>query len=713
MKPKRGFMKAIAASAAGVVMLLGSARAETSEAKAEPEKFALMIGINDYKTSPLSGCENDTLEFKKLLVEDYGFKDDGTHIRVLLNRQATKQNIVSAIRQQLIANAKKSPDAIFVFQYSGHGSQVPDRDGDEPDGLDETICPVDTTMDGKGDIMDDELGDLVKELTEHTENVTLILDCCHSGSNLRASEFKSRRLDRPALIAKARKTRGAGEGQDKPILPPSSRYVALVGCMPNELSLETEVVQGKSHGLMTYNLINSLRHSSPSITYRELWSKVSSAVSQYASSQNPQIEGDLDRMFLKGARKRSDAYFNVRHVARTADGKVAVDIDAGTVCGIEQGGLVALYKKSATRLSGNDNLITLGDVTVTDMFSSTVSLRHAPGDDVVLQDAKVVAVTPYFGKKKLRVSIDSTALKDGSLLGKLKEELSKKKSFELKEAHTKNFSGGRSIDPDAGVAIVAGKGSDFVRYGGRLDSEQSTELASKKGFYIASDEGTPLFDLFVLADDPVGEKRILEALEKKSRQQSLLAFTNSASTLSNALDISIERAVEAKKRPGARTQYTFKKEEIDNLTIPTFRVGDVFRVVIQNKSESELYITGVCIGVDGAIQIAFPLEGADETLFPGKTFKTTPITVSGPSGMEVLKLLVTTKPVDFRAFQQPAATVRNYLDTVSGRGGGGIRDMLLVSMYKPESSKLLSIESESLDDWAAIRIDYRIQDAKK
>ena len=35
------------------------------------------------------------------------------------------------------------PNDSLFFHYSGHGSQQQDSDGDEVDGTDETICPVD------------------------------------------------------------------------------------------------------------------------------------------------------------------------------------------------------------------------------------------------------------------------------------------------------------------------------------------------------------------------------------------------------------------------------------------------------------------------------------------------------------------------------------------------------------------------------------------
>ncbi len=688
------------------------AGAQSGATNEEPEKFALMIGINEYKSSPLGGCENDTAEIKKLLVEEYGFKDDSEHIKVLLSADATKQKILESFREQLVENAKKHPNAIFLFQFSGHGSQVEDTDGDESDGLDETICPVDTTLDGKGDITDDELEVLVKELTAETENATLILDCCHSGSNLRAPGFKARRLDRPALLAKTRKTRGgSGEGQDKPLLPPSKRYVAIVGCMPSELSLETEVVPGKPHGLLTYNLINTLRNGSKNLTYRDIWSRVASAVNKTASSQNPQIEGDLDRTFLKGAGDRSDSFFNVKNVQTDKDGKISIDIDAGTVFGIEQGGLVALFKKDASQLSGNENLITLGDVTVTDTFSSTVALRDTPGDDVVLEEAKVVLVTPFFGKRKLSVAIDTKAMKKrNGFLGRLKESLENNKCFVLRNSDS-TIASQTPADSSADVTIVSGKGDDFVKYGGNLSATE-TELKSKEGFYVASAEGSPLFNMFVPADSPNCEKTITEALEKKARQQSLLNFNNNVTTLNDALALSIERVVSEKRRPGGRSIYEYETKEVDNLSTPTFKIGEKFRLSIQNKSASDLYITGVCIGVDGSIQIVFPPEGANDILPAGGKFETKPIKISGPSGIETLKLLVSTKPVDFRAIQQPAATVKVYLDALKKGEFEGVKDMLLISMFKPESARTLSSVDESLDDWVATRIDYRIQDAK-
>ncbi|CCX04421.1 Similar to Metacaspase-1; acc. no. O74477 [Pyronema omphalodes CBS 100304] len=55
--------------------------------------------------------------------------------------QPTRKNILSAMKW-LVDDAQPN-DSLFLF-YSGHGSQVIDRDGDQVHGKDEAICPLDT-----------------------------------------------------------------------------------------------------------------------------------------------------------------------------------------------------------------------------------------------------------------------------------------------------------------------------------------------------------------------------------------------------------------------------------------------------------------------------------------------------------------------------------------------------------------------------------------
>ncbi|PAV15399.1 peptidase C14 [Pyrrhoderma noxium] len=135
----------------------------------------------------LSGTHRDPETIKRLLTRFFGYqesditilKDDGKHIL------PTRENIFKAI-DDLIVDAKEGDR--FVFHFSGHGGQVPDTNGDEDDGLDETIYPVDVVYDaGKEDaidnyIVDDEIKErLIDKLPAGTV-LTIILDACHSGT---------------------------------------------------------------------------------------------------------------------------------------------------------------------------------------------------------------------------------------------------------------------------------------------------------------------------------------------------------------------------------------------------------------------------------------------------------------------------------------------------------------------------------------------------
>ena len=136
------------------------------------EKRALCVGINDYPGTgnDLAGCVNDANDWAAVL------KKRGFTVEKMFNKKATGDAIRSAIKT-LVTQAKRGD--LVVVQYSGHGSYVPDEDGDEPDGTDECLCPYDITS--KGPITDDEMFDLFSGRQQGVK-VFMISDSCHSGT---------------------------------------------------------------------------------------------------------------------------------------------------------------------------------------------------------------------------------------------------------------------------------------------------------------------------------------------------------------------------------------------------------------------------------------------------------------------------------------------------------------------------------------------------
>lgn len=155
-------------------------------------KLALLIGINDYPPSShlssLNGCLTDVELQRHLLIYRFGFNPKD--ILTLTNEKATRKGILEAFEDHLIKQAK--PGDVVVFHYSGHGSQVADPDKDHPDGLNSTLVPFDSSRpadSNKGGIVQDIMGHTLWLLMTalKTENVTVVLDCCHSGGAKRGN----------------------------------------------------------------------------------------------------------------------------------------------------------------------------------------------------------------------------------------------------------------------------------------------------------------------------------------------------------------------------------------------------------------------------------------------------------------------------------------------------------------------------------------------
>lgn len=134
---------------------------------------ALCVGINDYPDLPLAGCLADVESWSQVL------KRAGFAVSTLLDREATRANIVTQLGK-MIAESQKGD--VIVFQYSGHGTQFKDENGDEKDGKDEALVPHDYRTGAY--LLDDELGQIYARLPEGV-NLTCFMDCCHSGSNQR------------------------------------------------------------------------------------------------------------------------------------------------------------------------------------------------------------------------------------------------------------------------------------------------------------------------------------------------------------------------------------------------------------------------------------------------------------------------------------------------------------------------------------------------
>lgn len=245
-------------------------------------KIALCCGINDYSGSynDLNGCVNDAKDWENLLKTQYGFKTT-----LLLDSQVTSEKVASVLNDMV---AKAGEGWHIVWTYSGHGSNVPDKDGDEPDARDECICLYDRFF------IDDEIRAIMSKLNPKTK-FTFISDSCHSGTVTRA--FMA--LSNPEMeYAKARFL----PPQDNPndAVAPNSlgrimnaessmNEVLISGCLPTEYSYDA-YFGGKYNGAMTYHAVKILQKT-PRITYTDFYTALRKALPSNNYPQSPCLEG--------------------------------------------------------------------------------------------------------------------------------------------------------------------------------------------------------------------------------------------------------------------------------------------------------------------------------------------------------------------------------------------------------------------------------------
>ncbi|WVQ83251.1 metacaspase-1 [Cryptococcus sp. DSM 104549] len=296
------------------------------------KRKALCIGINYIGTSSaLAGCINDAHNVQKFLIEKHGYKtedivmltDDARNSRQI----PTRQNMIAAM-QWLVQGAQPN-DALF-FHYSGHGGQTEDLDGDEDDGFDEVIYPLDFKQNGH--IVDDESEHeiMVRPLPAGCR-LTAIFDSCHSGTALDLPYVYSTEgtIKEPNLLAEAGQgllgagmsyLRGDTSGMIKGIMGLGKKVmnqnsgatektrqsktspadvIMWSGCKDSQTSADTQEA-GKATGAMSYAFIAAL-NMNPQQSYLQLLNSIRDVL-KGKYDQKPQLSAshpmDTNLLFI-------------------------------------------------------------------------------------------------------------------------------------------------------------------------------------------------------------------------------------------------------------------------------------------------------------------------------------------------------------------------------------------------------------------------------
>jgi hypothetical protein len=624
--------------------------------------FALLIGIDEYSNLAdrfqLGGCVNDVKLMNRLLIEKFQFAPQ--NIRVLIDKNATRQNIIDEFEGFLIKNAQEDGQALFY--YSGHGSRMTDLNSDEPDAYDETIVPYNSRDKKKKviDIPDDKLRELLWKLTQKCKNVTFILDCCHSGSGVRGQVAVPKQV--PALELDQPKTRVEAiiEERASGFLPPDPNYVLISACKDNEYAYEYN-----GYGVLTY-AFNDVVRKYPKATYREIMYKVCERVAFEHPSQHPQLEGKRRDATVFGDLGVVEKFVEVIKVE-----KDSVQLNAGTAHNVTTGSIYALYKPGTTSTVNNEKDY-LGKVKITtvDPFTSWAKFEEKKESD--LRNAAAFEIAHHYGDLQLAVRLD----------------LKNNPEIQMKiEKIFKAYKSKKDL-----VKIVSPKERYDVNI--RVDGDS---------LILERPDLTPLKK--VGTDDNSITYQLTDILKKEARRLNIYRLENDKSKL--RVEMLMERWEDVDDNLNPINKLEIEETEGGQKFL---KVADVIKVTITNKSALSVYPYLLDLGSDGSVSLLFPAPGAqDSPLGKNQSIETDLMRITPPEGLNGLKLIATTVPTDFSVLTHEG--YRGIDDTLSAKRGLDSPLGKLLNMAWGGKRNVDRIKPLQVKDWTTEMISFFIRDA--
>lgn len=221
-------------------------------------KYGLCIGIN-YTGTPheLRGCHKDANRMSKRL------SSKGYKVKKLLDGTNTPPTAINICNELGFLMKKVKPGDCVVIHYSGHGSWIPDKSGDERDNKDECIVASDNTF-----ITDDQLLKFAESLPEKS-CLFCLFDCCHSGTI----------MDLQYRVLNNRTIRENKKNNVK------CNVVCVSGCMDNQTSADA-FIGGQFQGAMSWSFFRCLK---PGLTVKTLVDNMRKVLKLGGYTQIPQL----------------------------------------------------------------------------------------------------------------------------------------------------------------------------------------------------------------------------------------------------------------------------------------------------------------------------------------------------------------------------------------------------------------------------------------
>ncbi|KAF2469217.1 uncharacterized protein BDR25DRAFT_289456 [Lindgomyces ingoldianus] len=256
----------------------------------------------------LRGPEND-VELMASVLKKYEFE-----VVKCCGDDATRNQILCAW-QKLISES--SADDIVIIYYSGHGGVVKssqntcDRQGgSEKPLLSQFLVPMDfdkTTEDDFRGILDIEISYMLRDTTNKTENVTIILDCCHAGRMARDPHHNNQAWARNlpevkhhgVLLSHMERLRREGHLTGDTFVEGNPHAVRIAAASTTETAWSYQGLQGQPIGVLTEALATAIDKAlDQRLSWRTLLLGVSEIVNREFPQQHPRAEGPNTRILF-------------------------------------------------------------------------------------------------------------------------------------------------------------------------------------------------------------------------------------------------------------------------------------------------------------------------------------------------------------------------------------------------------------------------------
>ncbi len=671
--------------------------------------WALLIGINEYKSPGLKtlyGCVNDVQAMERFLMNQMNVPD--RQIKVLVNQEATREGIISAFKGFLIENLAIPKGSQILFHYSGHGSQMRNTTGTEPDGLDETIVPHDSRVGVVFDIPDKTLAGLIDRLAAAKgENITVILDSCHSGSGTReirpVDAAPTRRapadprMPPPDLDADLRpkaSTRGAARSG---WAVARANHVLVAGCLDREESNEYSTAEGIFHGALTYFSLEYLRQKPPGAAYADWHAYAMRRVNSFYPNQTPQCEGQRDRAIFGDAYVERDPFIPVKRMA----GEDRITIEAGLLHGIHEGTELAIHPASvASKQNLPQPLATARVENVTATTSSAV-FTEVPRQHLPKVIHALVTRQAYASIRQKVALMPAQGVTNERALQALREAILK--------------SGGE------------GKPSPYLHLLEDPNQQADLRVTTDNGeLTIKDDQGNAL----VTPQDfkQGGAVPVLRALESIARYRMVFDLSNrQPSELAGKFALRLRRCLHMEGGVVNEAE-DIPSDPDEILTIPYIpekKEWNIYAQEITNNSTRDVYAHLFILNSDFSIYRLYPASGQNELLKAGGKIQSgmagsggAPLELTLPGdkpgeerwdvSRERLKLIVTTSPCDL------GILVQDPLSVPAQRGGTRREDAvspfeeLLEAVTSGFATRGKPYTITSTEDWATGEIPYTL-----